>query len=232
MKILLFSDSHLRKRFEEKKFNFLTKIISENDKVIILGDFWDSSLMTFDEFINSQWKRLFPLLKERHAVYVYGNHDEKDKSDARVSFFSDLQTKQYKFEEGGRSFIAEHGDRFFKNHLLYSLTYGGPFRSFFMGRLFVTWQFVILEDLLTKVFGSKFLAKRGLSFNKHIKKAFAKEFKNGEILICGHTHSAEIDLEYNFINTGLIRHGLGQYVIINDKDIELKEEWYSKPTIV
>jgi predicted phosphodiesterase len=207
----------------------LEKIFSTVDKVIILGDFWDSSLMTFDNFINSDWRLLFPILKQKHAVYVYGNHDKKETADSRVFLFSDTQTTRYKFEEGGKTFITEHGDRFFKNHILFLLTYGGPFKRFFMSRFFIVWQFVIVEDVLTKIFGTKYLANKGLKFNIHIKKIWQKEAKNGEYLICGHTHAAEMDLKNHFINTGLIRHGLGQYVVIDGEKIEAKEEWYSKP---
>lgn len=227
MKILLFSDTHLLKKFDEKKFAFLQRIISQADKVIILGDFWEGSLMTFDEFINSSWNKLFPLLKQKHTVYIYGNHDEETLSDNRVSLFSDVQSVRFTFNEGGKTFVVEHGDKFFDNHLIYQLTYGGPFKQIFMSKSFITLRFIILDDLLTKVFGKKFLNRR-LSFNKHIKKVMLNEFKNGQILICGHTHAAEIDLKNNFINTGIIRHGLGQYVLIDDREVILKEEWYSK----
>ena len=78
MKILLFSDSHLRIRFEQKKFNFLKRIIYEADKVIILGDFWEGSLETFDRFVNSDWKNLFPLLKEKHTVMMKNKKQIKE----------------------------------------------------------------------------------------------------------------------------------------------------------
>lgn len=227
MKVLLFSDSHLDKKFDEKKFKFLEKIISEADKVIILGDFWEGSLISFDEFVKSPWNKLFPLLKNKKAVYIYGNHDKKEASDDKVKLFSDSQADKYTFTSDGKTFVAEHGDRFFRNHATYYLTYGGPLKSIFMSKLFITWQFLILEDFLTKTFGTNFLKKRSLRFNKHIKKVMIKDFKNGEILICGHTHATEIDLENNFINTGIVRHGLGQYVIIDDGKVQLKEEWYS-----
>lgn len=226
MKTLLFSDTHLLKKFDEKKFLFLKKIISEVDQVIILGDFWDGILISFNEFIESDWKKLFPLLKEKHAVYVFGNHDRKEKSDNRVSYFSDEQTDKYIFKVDGKTFVAEHGDRFFKKHITYYLTYGGPLKFFFMSKLFLTWHFLIFEEIMTKFFGKKFLNTR-LRFNRYIKKVKIEEFKKGEIIICGHTHAAEIDLENNFINTGIIRHGLGQYVVIDDGEISLKEEWYS-----
>src|SRR3990172_1424130 len=63
MKILVFSDSHLTDKFEEKKFYFLKKIIRQSDFVIINGDFWDGYLTTFNRFISSNWSKLFPLLK-------------------------------------------------------------------------------------------------------------------------------------------------------------------------
>ena len=226
MKTLLFSDTHLLKKFDEKKFLFLKKIISEADKVIILGDFWDGNLIGFNEFIESDWKKLFPLLKEKHAVYVFGNHDRKEQSDNRVSYFSDEQTDKYTFKVDGKTFVAEHGDRFFKKHITYYLTYGGPLRFFFMSRLFLTWQFLIFEEIMTKFFGKKFLNTR-LRFNRYIKKVKIEEFKNGEILICGHTHAAEIDLENNFINTGIIRHGVGQYATIENDKILLMEDAYN-----
>nr|MBI5455722.1 metallophosphoesterase family protein [Candidatus Levybacteria bacterium] len=227
MKIIFFSDTHLTNKLEDKKFTFLEKIISQADKVIILGDFWDNSLITFDQFVNSSWNKLFPLLKSKKTVYVYGNHDKKEFSDKRVLLFSDTQTDKYSFKVNEKTFVAEHGDRFFKNNLIYQLTYGGPLKIFFMSKLFITWQFVIFENLLTKAFGTRFLKKKSLRFNGHIKKVIIKEFKNNEILICGHTHAAEIDLKNNFINTGIIRHGLGQFVIIDDGIIYLKEEWYN-----
>lgn len=228
MKILLFSDTHLTKSFEENKFIFLKKIIAQADRVIILGDFWEGSLTTFDEFVKSDWVKLFPLLKEKHTVYIYGNHDRKELSDERVSLFSDMQTDKYKLDINGRTFVLEHGDSFFRKHITYYLTYGGPLKAFFMSKLFITWQFLILENFLTKVFGTTFLKKRSLRFNRYIKKGMIKEFKKGEILICGHTHAAEIDLDNNFINTGIVRHGLGQYVLIDDGEVYLKEEWYGK----
>ena len=231
MKILLFSDTHLFKKFDDKKFNFLERIISKSDKVIILGDFWDDSLTTFDEFVKSDWNKLFPLLKNKHTVYVYGNHDRKEFSDEKVSLFSDMQTDKYTFQVEGRIFVAEHGDRFFKKHLTYYLTYGGPLREFFMSKFFITLRFLVFDELLTKLFGKAFLNKR-LHYNQYIKKVKIDEFKKGEILICGHTHAAEIDLKNNFINTGLIRHGIGQYLTIDGENISLEEEWYSKPPLL
>jgi len=62
MNILVFSDTHLYLPFDQKKFNFLKKIISESGQVIINGDFFDGYMNKFDEFCKSSWNKLFPLL--------------------------------------------------------------------------------------------------------------------------------------------------------------------------
>ena len=64
-KILIFSDTHLTKRFEEKKYNLLVRLVSSSDRVIINGDFWDSWFVSFKDFLGSKWNKLFPLLRER-----------------------------------------------------------------------------------------------------------------------------------------------------------------------
>ena len=70
MKTLIFSDTHLKTKFEQKKFNFLSNIIDDADAIIIAGDFWDGYYCSFDEFVNSEWSALFPLLKEKKAINI------------------------------------------------------------------------------------------------------------------------------------------------------------------
>src|SRR3990170_7877882 len=104
MKILVFSDSHLTDKFEEKKFDFLKKIIRQSDLVIINGDFWDGYLTTFSRFISSDWNKLFPLLKSKKTIYIYGNHDRESYIDRNAKLFSDLQTHSYRLKLNGKSF--------------------------------------------------------------------------------------------------------------------------------
>ncbi len=82
MKTIIFSDAHLTNRFDEPTYRFLENMILSADKIIINGDFWDGEVVSFNQFINSKWQKLFPLLLERKAVYIYGNHDRQ-----RISFF-------------------------------------------------------------------------------------------------------------------------------------------------
>jgi predicted phosphodiesterase len=93
MKILVISDVHLDNAFEKPKYRFLKKIIRRADRVIINGDFWDGYLVKFQQFIQSPWKSLFPLLKSKKTIYIYGNHDKKILSDKHTALFSDIQTR-------------------------------------------------------------------------------------------------------------------------------------------
>lgn len=71
MKTLIFSDTHLTSKVHKKTFSFLEDLISQVDKVIINGDFWDSYKTSFDEFIDSGRKKLFDLLLQKDAIYLF-----------------------------------------------------------------------------------------------------------------------------------------------------------------
>src|SRR3990167_5228492 len=87
MKVLVFSDSHLDHNFEPKKLSYLKKLVRSVDQVIINGDFWEGYSITFDQFLSSKWNELFPLLKAKKAVYIFGNHDKKVLADKRMRLF-------------------------------------------------------------------------------------------------------------------------------------------------
>lgn len=218
MKILVFSDTHLDLPFEEKKFKLINRIITDSDRVIIAGDFWEGYQIKFDQFIHSPWKSLFPLLKSRNTIYIYGNHDKKILSDELVSLFSTIQTHQYKLKVDGKIFIVEHGNRlspFFDDILHLKRP---PF--------FLTKQVKKVSQFLLKKYKKKFTRFAYSRFNKTIKRRIKKEFKDNQIIVCGHTHFAEFDLSNQFINTGFIRFGLAQYLVIESQKITPKEEWY------
>ena len=109
MKILVISDLHLTTRFDQKKCEFLEKLISRADKVIINGDFWSYYSCTFGEFVRSEWKALFPLLREKQAVYIYGNHDFRKWTNKRVHLFSVRQAEKYEYRYEKNKIIIEHG---------------------------------------------------------------------------------------------------------------------------
>lgn len=226
MKILIFSDTHFHRNLEPKKLKFLKKIVESVDKVIIAGDFWEARLMNFDEFIESPWKELFPFLKKKGAVYVYGNHDRKHLSDKNTSLFSDLQTEQYKFKWRNKTIVVEHGNRFAeKLNKITSTNFG---RFLITNKITIKLIHTLVEKMMVRTFGNFFLQKAYGRFNREIKKGIKNEFKSEEIYICGHTHLADFDLKNNYVNTGIIRHGLAQYIIIDQEKITPYEVWYDK----
>lgn len=219
MKILTFSDSHLSDRFDEKKFEYLSSIIKEADQVILNGDFWDHYATNFNKFVNSQWKRLFPLLKEKRTVYIYGNHDSEKFSDNRVNLFSDIQTESYELKSGDKTFVFKHGNQFFPglNEFIES-----RFVNALIDRILNPVQYLLLRKFDGKLFKLSVKKTNGI-----MKRRLRKELKPNQIYVCGHTHYPEVDLKHNFINTGINNYGLGQSVWIEDGKITFKEKWYS-----
>lgn len=217
MKILIFSDTHLTNKFDEKKFTFLKKIISSTDRVVINGDFWDGYLTTFDKFINSKWRILFPLLLKKKTVYIYGNHDAKKLSDKRIRLFSIAQKEMYKIRVHNKTFIIEHGNRIL------------PTFDQIMEKIFNKIDFIVMPtiqivyNLLLTIFGYSFIDHYFSRYNKMLKKKLGKKVSN-VIRIFGHTHYPEIDLSSNFANTGANMFSYGQYLIINDGKISLYKE--------
>ncbi|MBI4009016.1 metallophosphoesterase family protein [Candidatus Roizmanbacteria bacterium] len=218
MKLLVLSDTHLDLPFEEKKFKFLKKIISTADRVIINGDFWEGYNINFKQFINSPWKNLFSLLRSKKTIYLYGNHDRKHYSNKQTFLFSILQTQQYKMRLNGKTLVFEHGNRLMP---LIDETHPNVFNLIKKTNILG----FIHKELVRKS-GSKFFRHFLNMQNKAIKKRIKQELKNNEIFICGHTHSAEFDLKNNFINTGFIKYGLAQYLIVDSHKLTPKEEWY------
>ncbi|PIR13184.1 hypothetical protein COV49_03020 [Candidatus Falkowbacteria bacterium CG11_big_fil_rev_8_21_14_0_20_39_10] len=220
MKTLIFSDSHLTHQFDEKKFNYLRRIISSSDQVIINGDFWDGFIISFDQFFNSKWSKLFPLLKSKKTIYIFGNHDSQRLNDLdRIKHFSDIQSMSHTFIERGKTFTIEHGQRYFPTELKNVDINSAFFRSICK---FVKYT----EKTIVRIFGEKYqklLKKNNAKLKKHI-----GQNSDGSYFIFGHTHSPEVDLSMNFINSGIICHGLAQYVIIQDGNIEIIKDRYDR----
>lgn len=221
MKILIFSDTHLTDRFDEKKYIFLKKIISSADRVIINGDFWDGYLTTFDKFINSEWKKLFSSLLKKKTVYIYGNHDEEKLSDKRVRLFSVTQKKIYRMRINHKIFTVEHGDRILP-------TFDQTMEKIFDKISFIVMPIIrIVYKLLLVLFGYLFIDLYFSRYNRILKKKLGKKVNN-VIRIFGHTHYPEIDRTFNFANTGANMFGYGQYLLIENGKLKLKLERYDK----
>jgi len=215
MNILVISDTHLSIPFEEKKFRFLSALINKYDQVIINGDFWEGFVISYDKFVLSPWKSLFPLLKKKNSIYIFGNHDLEKFGNGSFDAFSVKQTNGYRAQVNGHSFVFEHG------HRLLPLDVGGDSKKLSRSTKYMD----KVEKYMIKGFGAKY-QKLLKSYNKKIKKKLVSELKESEYYVCGHTHCAEIDHKNRFINTGVIKHGLAQYLVIRNNVAHLKQEKY------
>ncbi len=217
-KTLIFSDSHLTHRFDRKKFEFLKRIITPVDQVIINGDFWDRFFCSFDAFINSPWQQLFPLLKLKRAIYLYGNHDPKEKTDTRVSYFSVEAKYRHIIKQEEVTYRIEHGQ-----HILPSLEMQYPW-------LFDNRGAIILNNIINaigiRLFGFDYLELRNKSGNSDAKRHARTHIKKNEFLIIGHTHLQEIDHSSRVAISGMVKNGIGQYILIDDHGIHMKTQRY------
>lgn len=222
MKILVFSDTHLYLPFDEKKFNFLKKIIDNSDQVIINGDFFDDYMISFSDFVNSPWNQLFPLLKNKKAVYIFGNHDQKKFSDQRLNLFSIVQTSIYYLSSINYHFVFTHGQQFRKTPDLFVNKNLKPIVSLVVKIAHFNRQ------LLTNIFGRLFLSLRFAYRNITTKERAIKTIKDNEFIVVGHNHWAEVDEKNHFACCGAILYGFAQYLTIDltSGKITLHEEWY------
>lgn len=219
MKTIIFSDTHLTEQFNKRTYSFLKRLINQADQVIINGDFWDAFSTSFDQFVTSKWKELFPLLKQKQTIYIYGNHDRPEFSDERVNFFSVIQKSEHLIATNPKKLIIKHGHQYTPNLESYL-----KYRSIVK---FFNRAYGIAEGLVLKLFGRGFFRRtlyRSFTFNMV---SYAKKnLKKDEVLVCGHSHNAEFLPEQKYINSGFIRHGLAQYLVIENKKIRFVEEQY------
>ena len=220
MKTLVFSDTHLTSRFNEGKFQFLKKIIEPVDQVIINGDFWDGYLTSFDEFVKSDWKKLFPVLKQKKTIYIYGNHDKTKWMDKRVNLFSIKQTKLLKRRFKDKELIIQHGhltENGSKNNLI------NWKKNKLICRLALN-----TRRGLTRILGPDIinLAPPVIIKHRKIKGWVERKIGQKQILICGHSHRAYFNPEKKYINCGFVNGSHAQYLIIGDEEIELVRTGY------
>ncbi len=240
MTTIILSDTHLTDFVRPAKLAFLSSVIESADRVIIAGDFWDSYLTSFDRFVTSGWKELFPLLAVRQTVYLYGNHDPKQAADERVSQFSAMQADSYQLslsplgwnpclrQAGGGvkanreqsiELHIEHGHRI-KRHL-----------DAFIPRWSInslTTRLAQLAQLLSlRLLGPERALRLLHARDNDVMRAWAAtNLGSSQILVTGHTDYPEIDLRRRYICIGFIRYGLASYLKIEAGQLELVETTY------
>ena len=219
MKLLVISDTHLNLPFSIEKYTILKRIISQSDRVILNGDFWEGYLLRFDQFLKSDWKKLFPMLREKHTIYIYGNHDKQIFSDERTQQFSVKQTNRYMEKIGPYTFIFEHGNRvipLIDDNRNWNIP---PRRMLLVSNL--------LHKYMIRFFGNTFLQLCFGRLNMRGIKNLKKELHPGEIFVCGHTHAKRLDIPNQFVNSGVSKHGVIQWLWIDENGaISPQEQWY------
>lgn len=215
MSTIVISDLHLTRRLDKRKFYFLKKIIEESDQVIINGDLWDYYFLNFDQFVQSRWSQLFPLLKEKRTIYLYGNHDRKKWSDSRVNEFSVKQADRLNMKVNNIFLRIEHGNRIAK-----AADDQYPWITQFRSTIAI---FIILARRLLQ---SKAGKQRLKKFNTIMIEWWKNNRKLNQWLVCGHSHVKEYNSSQRFINTGYIGYGIGQYLKIDDNGFQLVEDRY------
>lgn len=216
MKTVIISDVHLTHRFDERKFLFLKELFSSCDRVILNGDFWDGYTTTFDRFVTSPWKKLFPLLKKKNAVYLYGNHDQKIFSDKRTTSFSIAQKDSHTIRANGETYHIEHGHVLCPSiDMVFPISRGSLF--------YINAVFQRLEQLFS------FLKNPHNIILKHENMKTKKKLRKMRFTswyLCGHTHYAEIDVKNKFANSGYVQFGKASYLIVDSSGISLHTKKY------
>ncbi len=211
MKTLIFSDTHLTDKFNKGQYNLLKRIIEPADKIFINGDFWDAYTTDNSKFKKSDWQPLFKLLREKGAIHLFGNHDEEFYMEDCLGLFAKEHHQYLDVNIGKYNLHLEHG------HLVYNTPEEMDFRNKNQFFLNVGFQFGLVEKLAQKIFTKHEYTQFVNNKMKKMRKDHER-ISDDQILVCGHTHRPEFNLEEKYINTGMIRYGYASYLSIeNDK---------------
>jgi UDP-2,3-diacylglucosamine pyrophosphatase LpxH len=213
MSTLVFSDTHFTQRFQPRQFEALAKLIAASNKVIINGDFWEGLVISFDEFLASEWRKLFPLLKQKATVYVYGNHDEQLFSDSRVYRFCDTVTNEYCLDTPTHKYLFRHGHEFLFPKYFRERHQAHVKRARSLRMRLSNEKNILLQNVGFGLFGPRVLPA---VINRIPQDVRATIGKPDQLLVCGHTHRPGYMPKTNFVDIGFFNYGWANYLSIND----------------
>jgi len=224
VKTIVISDTHLDKKFDKRKFNFLKRTILSADKIIINGDFWDSWFVTIDDFLISKWQDIFPLLLDKDTFYIYGNHDPQQLVKNNWKYFATAAGEYYDYHDGGTSVHICHGDSFllgkrgkiFEIYAQFVAMTNNSLAAKILSRFMH-----LVEYLGYKIFGKKFMTQNKISKKNNYLQKISRNPQSNEWLICGDTHHAELDNFFLHANSGCIHYGQGSFVQIENGQVSL-----------
>lgn len=222
MKVLILSDLHLTNKFDEKKYNYLKNLINKYEDIIINGDFWSVYSVTFNEFIESEWNKLFSLLKNKNTTYIYGNHDKREWMNEKIELFCNTHGHKHRIETKSKKYLVEHGDKLVKRKHFEHNWYIKFIRSLKIDDIMRQ----PLEKLVIRFFGIETYNKLPKYQIEDIKEYTKNNLKEDEFLIVGHIHSPEISVENKYSCSGIIDYGHAQYLIVTEEGVHSKHETY------
>jgi len=226
VKTLILADTHFSAQFESVCYKAIIRLIRSVDRVIINGDFWDDYLTTFDKFVTSDWQQLFPLLKQKQTIYIYGNHDREAFCDKRVKLFSVQQMDKYILETKNQAFLIEHGHSLAKEFEERHPTLTNIFRKFY--------PWIDFHSQGEGIPGP--LIKYYIDFNhRRLWQTMLDQLKGNtdwligqKHLLVGHCHFQLSNPELRIQSLGSFRWGWARYGIIDENGLKMFETRYNK----
>lgn len=218
MRIIAFSDTHLTKQLDKRKLKFLLSIIESSNKVIINGDLFDLYRSKFFKIIQT-WEVLFKLLSTKQTVLTLGNHDNFTK-----------EHKKYLLEKFKIQVVPLTSIPFQNQELVFMHGHvQSPTLDMINPRFFTNKIVISLHNfrnvLLVKLFGERYFSFKSKE-NLILMKYALESLTDNQVLVCGHTHVPEFDLEHKFINLGFVDYGIATYLEIVDNRINLVKQRY------
>ena len=215
MKRIIISDTHIGSKFyrEKELYDFLDS--EDYDQLILNGDIIE--FLKIPTFTQNCMEIVKKVDYSKEIIYIIGNHDIALAQFSNKEMFGVRFAEEYEFEDGGRKFRIEHGDKYKKGIVHYRT---------------VMKIISVFQDFLERYFNVDVSTWfNNLKINKRkIKRLWDIIDLNNDVdvLIVGHTHIPEavIWIDENekiktYVNTGdWVSHAT--YVEINDGVIRLR----------
>ncbi len=218
MKTLIVSDIHLGPHYDQRKYTYLQKLFSSVEQVILNGDFWSIGFGSFDDFVKSRWKQLFPLLLKKKTIYITGNHDKGEWMDERISQFCTQVVESFSFTEKDETFFITHGHTLVSSRLPIPASF-----VLFIRNSKIEYLVEYFEQFLVYLTGTGYVRFFTKSANQV---ALERNLNTNQYLIMGHTHLPEHNRDAKYLNTGAIRFGYASYAVVENGKISLVLERY------
>lgn len=223
MKYTIFADTHLSDSVDENTMKWLKYVIERSECIILDGDFWDQHVGTLDEFIESEWSSLFPLLLEKETIYLIGNHDKSAIDSDKWRIFAKNCQQQFSFRSGKFSFIVEHGHLHSKS---FDARHPGLTKRF--SRLFESIDSLEEGDGLRALLYQSYMAKEKLDRQDELQEYSRSHLRTNTWRIFAHTHLRSFDPVCQYLNPGRFGKGFARWMEIEDGDITFFEEIIKK----